>query len=101
LDAASAYKIQPGPFNLPFITLPKEINLSGQNVHADHPEVTLSIGGKTYTPEPLIYYAAVLKDAPNPQGAAAFTEWLTGKEGQAIFRKFNYDPPADASALYA
>ena len=101
LDAASAYKIQPGPFNLPFIRLSKEINLSGQNVHADHPDVTLSLGGKTYTPEPLIYYAAVLKDAPNPQGAAAFTDWLTGNEGQAIFRKFDYDPPADASALHA
>ena len=27
LDAASAYKIQPGPFNLPFIELPDDINL--------------------------------------------------------------------------
>src|SRR6266851_7138498 len=68
LDAASAYKIQPGPFNLPYLTLPKEINLSGQNVHADHPDVSLSVGGKTYTPEPLIYYAAVLKDARNSKG---------------------------------
>ncbi len=101
LDAASAYKIQPGPFNLPYLTLPKEINLSGQNVHADHPDVSLSVGGKTYTPEPLIYYAAVLKDAPNPKGAAAFTEWLKGDEAQAIFRKYNYDPPGDASALHA
>ena len=101
LDAASAYKIQPGPFNLPYITLPKEINLSGQNVHADHPEVTLSVGGKTYNPEPLIYYAAVLKDAPNPKGAAAFANWLKGDEAQAIFRHFYYDPPGDASALHA
>ena len=101
LDAASAYKIQPGPFNLPYITLPKEINLSGQNVHADHPEVTLSVGGKTYNPEPLIYYAAVLKDAPNPKGAAAFANWLKGDEAQAIFRRFYYDPPGDASALHA
>ena len=101
LDAASAYKIQPGPFNLPYITLPKEINLSGQTVHADHPDVSLSVGGKTYTPEPLIYYAAVLKDAPNAKGAAAFTEWLKGDEGQAIFRRYNYDPPGDASALHA
>jgi len=101
LDAASAYRIQPGPFNLPFLTLPKEINLSGEKVHADHPDVTLTVAGKTYSPEPLIYYAAALKDAPNPQGAAAFTAWLTGNEGQAIFRTFNYDPPADASALRA
>ena len=101
LDAASAYKIQPGPFNLPYITLPKEINLSGQNVRADHPEVTLSVGGKTYIPEPLIYYAAVLKDAANPKGAAAFVNWLKGDEAQAIFRRFYYDPPGDASALHA
>ena len=101
LDASSAYKIQPGPLNLPYITLPREINLSGQNVHAAHPDVTLSIGGKTYNPEPLIYYAAVLKDAPNAKGAAAFVEWLKGDEGQAIFRRYNYDPPGDASALHA
>jgi molybdate/tungstate transport system substrate-binding protein len=101
LDAASAYKIQPGPFNLPYITLPKEINLSGENVHADHPDVSLSVGGKTYNPEPLIYYAAVLKDAPNAKGAASFAEWLKGDEAQAIFRKYNYDPPGDASALHA
>src|SRR5215470_17419337 len=65
LDAASAYKIQPGPFNLPYINLSKEINLSGQNVHTEHPDVSLAVGGKTYDPEPLIYYAGVLKDAPN------------------------------------
>jgi molybdate/tungstate transport system substrate-binding protein len=101
LDAASAYKIQPGPFNLPYITLPKETNLSGQNVHADHPDVTLPMSGKTYNPEPLIYYAAVLKDAPNSKGAAAFVEWLRGVAGQDIFRRYNYDPPGDASVLHA
>lgn len=101
LDAASAYKIQPGPFNLPYISLPKEINLSGQNVHADHPDVTLTVGEKTYNPEPLIYYAGVLKDAPNSKGAAAFVDWLKGDEAQAIFRRFYYDPPGEASALHS
>jgi len=99
LDAASAYKIQPGPFSLPYINLPKEINLGGENVHADHPEVTLTVNRKTYNPEPLIYYAGVLKDAPNPEGAAAFAEWLRGNEAQAIFRRYSYDPPAEALAL--
>jgi molybdate/tungstate transport system substrate-binding protein len=101
LDAASAYKVQPGPFNLPYISLPKQINLSGQNVHADHPDVSLTVGGKTYNPEPLIYYVGVLKDAPNSKGAAAFSSWLKGAEAQAIFRHFYYDPPGDASALHA
>jgi molybdate/tungstate transport system substrate-binding protein len=101
LDAASAYKIQPGPFNLPYITLPKEINLSGQNVRTDHPDISLTVGGKTYTPEPIIYYAGVLKDAPNPKGAAAFAQWLHGEEAQAILHRYYYDPPGDASTLRA
>jgi len=101
LDASSAYKIQPGPMNLRYLPLPREVNLSGQSVQAGNPDVTLSVGGKTYSPEPLIYYAAVLKDAPNPTGAAAFAEWLEGREGQAIFHQFGYDPPGDASPLHA
>ena len=101
LDASSAYKIQPGPLNLPYVPLPAAINLSGQDVRNDHPDVTLSVGGKSYAPEPLIYYAAVLKDAPNAKGAAGFVEWLKGEKGQAIFRKYNYDPPGDASPLHA
>ena len=101
LDAASAYKIQPGPLNLPFVPLPAAINLSSQNVRTEHPDVALSVGGKSYVPEPLIYYAAVLKDAPNAKGAAAFVEWLKGEEAQTILRKYNYDPPGDASPLNA
>jgi molybdate/tungstate transport system substrate-binding protein len=70
-------------------------------VRAEHPDVTLSLAGKSYAPEPLIYYAAMLKDAPNAKGAAAFAEWLKGEEAQAIFRKYNYDPPGSASSLHA
>lgn len=99
LDASSAYKIQPGPLNLPYVLLPAEINLSSQNVCVEHPDVTLSLGEKSYAPEPLIFYAAVLKDAHNAKGAAAFVDWLKGDEGQGIFRKYNYDPPGDASPL--
>jgi molybdate/tungstate transport system substrate-binding protein len=101
LDAASAYKIQPGPFNLPYLALPREINLGGQDVHAEHPEVTLTVGGKTYSPEPLVYYAAVMKDAPNTKAAAAFTTWLKSSEAQSVFRRYTYDPPGDAPALHA
>jgi molybdate/tungstate transport system substrate-binding protein len=100
LDAASAYKIQPGPFNVPYISLPREINLSGENVHADHPDVSLSVGGKTHYPEPLIYYAAILNGARNRKGAVGFLDWLKGSEAQAIFRQYQYDPAGDVSALH-
>ena len=101
LDASSAYKIQPAPLNLPYVTLSKKINLSGQNVHTEHPDITLNIGGKTFNPEPLIYFAAILKDASNVKGAAAFMEWLKGSESQGIFRKYNYDGAEGATVLHA
>jgi molybdate/tungstate transport system substrate-binding protein len=101
LDAASAYKIQPGPFNLPYVTLQPEINLTGEDVHADHPEISLTVNGKTYQPEPLIFYAAALKEAPDKKAAAAFVSWLSGTEAQAIFRRLNYDPPGAAAGLHA
>jgi molybdate/tungstate transport system substrate-binding protein len=101
LDAASAYKIQPDPFHLPYITLPREVNLSGDDVHKLHPDLTLAVGGGTYNPEPLVFYVAVLKDAPNRQRAAAFAQWLKGDEAQAILRDHDYDPPGAASVLCA
>lgn len=100
LDAASAYKVQPGPFHLPFIALPRQINLTEDNLRSAHPDINLTLEGKTYFPEPLIYYSAVLKDAPNPAGAAAFDAWLSSGEAQEIFRHNSYDPPGDAFVLH-
>jgi molybdate/tungstate transport system substrate-binding protein len=101
LDAATSYKIGPQWMHLPYIDLPSDINLSGQHVHAEHPDIRLSIGDKTYYPEPLVYYAAVLKGAANPQGAIAFTKWLQGHEAQAIFDHYKYGPPRSAPTLHA
>ncbi len=101
LDAASAYKTQPGPFGLPFVTLPDEINLGNQSMHAAYQQASLSLNGKTYHPQALVYYAAALAGAAQPQKALAFVEWFSSPQAQAILRKFAYDPPAGAAALSA
>ncbi len=101
LDASSAYKIQPGPFHLPYISLPRQLNLSSEGVRQDNPNLSLTVGGKTYYPEPLIYYAAALSDSLNPKGAAEFVRWLKGSEAQSIFGRYDYDPPDGASTLRA
>lgn len=101
LDAATSYKIATPWAHLPSIDLPAEINLSGQNVHAEHPDVSLTLGGKTFYPEPLVYYAAAIKGAANPKGAIAFTQWLQGHEAQAIFRHYKYGSPRSAPTLHA
>ena len=97
LDAAAAYKIQPGPFNLPFVALPAEINL-GNALRDRYAHQSLEVGGVTRHPEPLVYYAAVLDASTHRDKALAFVDWLKGS-GQAIFRQYFYDPPTGASPL--
>jgi len=100
LDAASAYKIQPGPFDLPYVSLPPEINLGNESMHALYAQTSLDLAGKTYHPQSLVYYAAVLAGAAQKDKAAAFVAWL-GDGAQPIFKKFFYDPPTGAAALHA
>jgi molybdate/tungstate transport system substrate-binding protein len=100
LDAASAYKIQPGPFNLPYIHLPQEINLGNEALREQYAQTSLELNGKTFHPESLVYYAAVLDGAAHKDKAAAFIDWLTGS-AQSIFRQYFYDPPTGASPLHA
>ncbi|MBV8583227.1 MAG: substrate-binding domain-containing protein, partial [Candidatus Eremiobacteraeota bacterium] len=88
LDAASAYKIQPGPFNLPFINLPDEINLGNQSMHDNYQQASLTLGEKTFHPEALVYYASVITGTAQPDKAAAFVKWLTSSGGRAIFQKY-------------
>jgi len=100
LDAASAYKIQPGPFNLPYLTLPPEINLGNESLHDRYVKTSIDLDGKTFRPQSLVYYAAVLKGSANIGKATAFVNWLSGG-AQAIFRASFYDPPTGAQPLHA
>jgi molybdate/tungstate transport system substrate-binding protein len=99
LDAASAYKTQPGPFDLPFITLPDEINLGNASMHATYETTSLDLNGKTYRPQPLVYYAATITGAAHAAKAATFVAWFSSPQAQAILRKYAYDAPAGATIL--
>ncbi|MEA2665552.1 MAG: molybdate/tungstate transport system substrate-binding protein, partial [Candidatus Eremiobacteraeota bacterium] len=100
LDAAAAYRVQPGPFGLPYVTLPAQVDLSDDRRQAQYAAAGLTLDGKTYHPEPLVYYAALLGDAPHPAQAAAFVRFLAG-EGQALFRSAGYDAPGASAPLRA
>jgi molybdate/tungstate transport system substrate-binding protein len=100
LDAASAYKIQPGPFDLPYLRLPREINLGDDRLHDRYAQASLEIGGTTYHPEALVYYAAIVTGTTHQEKAAAFVDWLANG-AQSIFHQNAYDAPTGASALHA
>lgn len=100
LDAASAYKIQPGPFNLPYVSLPDAINLGNQSMHQRYQQASLTLGGKAYHPQALVYYAAVIAGSAHADKAAAFVQWLSAAQAQRIFHKYAYDAPVGAVALH-
>jgi molybdate/tungstate transport system substrate-binding protein len=99
LDAASAYRIQPGPFGLPFIQLPDEINLGNQSMHTAYQSASLELNGKIYHPQALVDYAAAITGAAHADKAAAFVQWFSSPQAQAILKKYAYDPPVGAAAL--
>lgn len=101
LDAASAYKIQPGPFNVPYIPLPPEISLGDDAMSSRYARASLTLNGRTFHPEPLVYYATVLAGSSHKDKATAFLDWFNGSDGQAILRKYFYDAPAGAAPLHA
>jgi molybdate/tungstate transport system substrate-binding protein len=85
--------------HLPYIMLPDEINLSNLEMDAKwYKTVQFNIklpGGKeaTLNTQPLVFYAAVLKDGKQRALAEKFVQFLLSHEGQNMFRDNGYSPP--------
>jgi len=99
LDASSAYKTQPAALGLPFLSLPAEINLGSASMEHEYQHASVNLNGKVQKPAPLVFYAAVLKDAPQPKLAARFLAWLQGPEARQILSRYHYDGPGDDKPL--
>lgn len=99
IDAASGYESATISARLPYIALPDEINLSNPTyAQAWYDTVDLQLPGKdgqlqTLKPQPLVFYAVVLKNAPHPQQAEDFVKFLQSSDGQKLFEANGYGRP--------
>ncbi|MHB1667684.1 MAG: extracellular solute-binding protein [Thiomonas sp.] len=99
LDATSGYLSAVISHKLPYIKLPEQINLSDPTQIADwYSKVRFSIklpNGKTdnLSTQPLVFYAAVLNNAPNPKAGEAFVKLMTSAAGQKMFKDYGYSAP--------
>ncbi|MBS3783434.1 MAG: tungstate ABC transporter substrate-binding protein WtpA [Anaerolineae bacterium] len=98
MDYAYEYRSVAVQHGLNFVELPEEINLS-MVAHADfysEAEVELSgeEPGETITTQgkPIVYGVTIPSNAPSPQLAQAFVEFLFGPEGQATMDKQGQPP---------
>lgn len=97
IDATLGYESAVISQKLPYVKLPKEINFSDPALAKswyDKASLTVTRKGvtKTVHPSPLVFYAEALKNAPDPEGAAAFVAFLESEQGQALFSKYGYNP---------
>lgn len=98
VDATIGYESAVKSLKLPFLNLPKPINLSDPAMVADwysKAAITLNVKGKAETlhTEPLVFYACVPHNAPNPAAGKAFVSLLQSNEGQKLFAYYGYNPP--------
>ncbi|MGF6837884.1 molybdate/tungstate transport system substrate-binding protein [Paraburkholderia youngii] len=96
VDASSGYQTAAVSAGLPYIALPDEIDL-GARAYAKnwYETASFSIQGangmmQTLRPQPLVFYAAVLKNAPDALEAMKFVDFVLSPEGQRLCRQYGY-----------
>lgn len=100
IDASVGYLSAIKSQHLPYIELPRAINLADPaDFDAFHSKVNFSTqgrDGKTVVakPEPLVFYAAILINAEHPDLAAQFVDFLAGPQAQNLLRESGYDAAA-------
>ena len=106
VDAAAGYESEVISAHLPYVALPDEVNLSNPaDAKKWYDTVSFTLKDskgeeKTLHTQPLVYYAAVLKNAPNGEKAGqAFVDFMLSKAGQSLYKQNGYAAPK-GDALY-
>ncbi|MCQ8229669.1 extracellular solute-binding protein [Pantoea trifolii] len=104
VDAAAGYESEVISAHLPYVALPDEINLSNPAMAKQwYNTVSFSVKDgagkdKVLHTQPLVYYAAVLKNAPHGAAAGkAFVDFMLSQPGQALFKQNGYAAPKGSS----
>lgn len=104
VDAAAGYESEVISAHLPYIALPDEINLSNPAMAKQwYDTVSFSVKDsagkdKVLHTQPMVYYAAVLKNAPHGAAAGkAFVDFMLSQTGQALFKQNGYAAPKGGS----
>ena len=109
LDYIFLYRSVADQHELKYLILPDEINLKNPQMEELYSTVSVDIAGKTpgekitQLGEPMLYGITIPKNAPNPEAALAFVQFLLSEEnGMAIMEENGQASimPASTSTFY-
>lgn len=93
LDAGFFYLNEAVEQNIPYITLPDEINQSQPSLAATYARVSwTSSKGHTVKGSPILYTATTVSQSKYPAAAAAFIKYLLSADGQKIMQQHGLLP---------
>ncbi len=102
MDYAFEYRSVAVQHGLKFIELPDKLNMSQAADEDFYKQASVKLNGAqpgttmTVTGSPILYGVTMIKDAPHPQLALAFLEFLLGPQGQAILASCGQPPVVPA-----
>lgn len=89
IDAGVFYRNEAQEHGLPYVTLPKEINLSDPALDDQYKTASYKNpeSGKEYHGGAIVYTVTVLDSAKNPAAGAAFVKFMMSNDGKALLDK--------------
>jgi molybdate/tungstate transport system substrate-binding protein len=88
LDACIFYRNEVAEHNLPFITFPRELDLSDPKLDSDYSvSKYVSPKGVTYNGSAIVYSITIPENSRNRDGAIALVSYLLSDEGRKIMEK--------------
>ncbi|SHH47474.1 extracellular solute-binding protein [Thermosipho atlanticus] len=92
LDYAFLYKSVAFQYNLKYLELPDEINLSSDEYKENYKKVSVEVPGKDGNPmkifgKPINFSFTILKNAQNKKAAIEFVKFMYSDKGRKIFKE--------------
>lgn len=92
-DAMFMYQTGAADANVPYITLPDEINLSNPRFAENYAQVSYTTDrGQTFYGAPINFSATILAGTKNQEAAIRFIEYLISPQGQELVKMYHFIP---------
>ncbi len=96
IDYLAIYRSDALQHHFKYLQLPPQIDLSDASLAADYAKVSVQTKNGNLQAKPIIYAVTVPSNAPHPQQAEQWVQFLFSSQGQAVMKQYGFvviNPP--------